>query len=220
MPTDTYSVQANQTVATQVVFASTPPVATLIMNTSLTGILYISESNTARISDGSGLVPINPNGSIVVDGTRDFYAVTASATPIVVATVAGGLATFLGITQAQGQLVLPSIQSPNYVKGQTGWAIFADGTAEFNDATIRGATLTQSLTAGNTFIINQQGFFVYNGPARGTAPPTNGGGVIGGTTTTQIPNTATAAISGGEPNQTWTKVSDDGNSTAVFTAVA
>src|SRR5439155_2619013 len=32
----------------------------------------------------------------------------------------------------------PAIQSPNYVAGTSGWAIFADGTAEFNGVTIRG----------------------------------------------------------------------------------
>jgi len=32
----------------------------------------------------------------------------------------------------------PAIQSPNYVAGTTGWAVFADGTAEFNNVTLRG----------------------------------------------------------------------------------
>lgn len=32
----------------------------------------------------------------------------------------------------------PAIQSPNYVAGSSGWAIFVDGTAEFNNITMRG----------------------------------------------------------------------------------
>jgi hypothetical protein len=32
----------------------------------------------------------------------------------------------------------PAIQSPNYVAGSTGWTINADGSAEFNNAAIRG----------------------------------------------------------------------------------
>lgn len=37
-------------------------------------------------------------------------------------------------------LVRPALQSPDYVAGSTGWAIFQDGSAEFNDVMIRGAT--------------------------------------------------------------------------------
>ena len=33
----------------------------------------------------------------------------------------------------------PAIQSPNYVKGVSGWSINQDGSAEFNDVTIRGS---------------------------------------------------------------------------------
>lgn len=36
-------------------------------------------------------------------------------------------------------LRIPAIQSPNYVAGTSGWALFADGSAEFNDVTIRGS---------------------------------------------------------------------------------
>jgi hypothetical protein len=39
----------------------------------------------------------------------------------------------------------PAIQSPNYVAGSTGWAIFSDGSAEFNGVTLRG-----NLTVGDS----------------------------------------------------------------------
>jgi hypothetical protein len=38
-------------------------------------------------------------------------------------------------------LVRPALQSPNYVAGSAGWAIKVDGSAEFNNVTIRGATV-------------------------------------------------------------------------------
>jgi hypothetical protein len=42
---------------------------------------------------------------------------------------------------AGDDLVIPMFQSPNYVPGASGWAIFRDGSAEFNDVTIRGGTV-------------------------------------------------------------------------------
>lgn len=42
------------------------------------------------------------------------------------------------ITGGQGSLVRPSIKSPNFVSGSTGWSINRDGTAEFNGVTVRG----------------------------------------------------------------------------------
>lgn len=216
--TTTYLVQPNTTVGTQIVFAGSGPV--LIMNTDLTGTIWITENPAQKPSDTEGVVPLGPNSAVSLDGKTDFYAVTNNATPITVASIAGGFAIFQGLTEGMGTLVIPNVRSQNYVQGVSGWAIFADGTAEFNDVTIRGATLSATLTAGNTIIINQDGIFVYNGPAHGVTPPTNGGGVTGGSGTQNVPNTATASVSGGESGQTWTKVSDDGLSTAVFTGIA
>ena len=170
MPTDTYSVSANLTTATQVVFGSDPPIPTLITNTSLTAIVYISEDNTARVSDGNGLFPIQPNGSLVVDGTRDFFAVTSSNTPVIIATVAGGLATFLGITQGLGSLAIPSIFSPNFISGVSGWSINKNGSAEFNNVIARGNIVYSNgyLSNGDGTLSTTPGFFLYSGaPAVG-----------------------------------------------------
>lgn len=53
-------------------------------------------------------------------------------------------------------LVRPAIKSPNYVAGSAGWTINVDGSAEFNNITIRGGT-----TVGGTSLY-------YNGtPAAG-----------------------------------------------------
>lgn len=41
---------------------------------------------------------------------------------------------------SQGNMLVPSVQSPNYNPGIAGWAIKKDGSAEFNNVVIRGAT--------------------------------------------------------------------------------
>lgn len=56
----------------------------------------------------------------------------------------------------------PAIQSPNYAAGSSGWTINQDGSAEFNNLTIRG------VFAGTDFTINSSGAFFYSGtPAAG-----------------------------------------------------
>ena len=55
-----------------------------------------------------------------------------------------------------------AVQSPNYVPGTSGWTINQDGSAEFNNLTIRGTFL------GADFIISSSGAFFYSGtPALG-----------------------------------------------------
>lgn len=49
-----------------------------------------------------------------------------------------------------------AIQSPNYVTGVSGWTINQDGSAEFNNLTIRGSF------QGTEFIINKNGTFFYS----------------------------------------------------------
>lgn len=87
---------------------------------------------------------------------------------------------------AKGALLIPSVESPNYVAGSTGWAIFKNGTAEFNSATIRG-----SLVVGGTQLY-------YNGtPALGNliasvsdsaGTDTYGNNYIAGITTYDLTN--------------------------------
>ena len=56
----------------------------------------------------------------------------------------------------------PAIQSPNYSAGSSGWTINQDGSAEFNNLTIRGTF------QGTDFVINTNGAFFYSGtPAAG-----------------------------------------------------
>lgn len=53
-------------------------------------------------------------------------------------------------------LIRVAIQSPNYVPTASGWTVNKDGTAEFNNLTIRGTF------AGLKFIINNLGAFFYS----------------------------------------------------------
>lgn len=63
---------------------------------------------------------------------------------------------------AGGQIVVPSVHSPNFITGVSGWSVNLDGSAEFNNLTIRG-TFT-----GTDFLINSSGAFFYSGtPAAG-----------------------------------------------------
>ena len=56
----------------------------------------------------------------------------------------------------------PAIQSPNFVTTVSGWTINADGSAEFNNLTIRGTF------NGTDYILSAAGFFLYSGtPANG-----------------------------------------------------
>lgn len=57
-------------------------------------------------------------------------------------------------------LLIPAIQSPNFVAGISGWAILKTGEAFFNDVVITGGSLIISTT--------DEGVFIYNGtPASG-----------------------------------------------------
>lgn len=60
------------------------------------------------------------------------------------------------------KLLIPAIQSPNFTMGVTGWTINKDGSAEFNNLTVRGTFF------GTDYIINANGVFFYSGtPAHG-----------------------------------------------------
>lgn len=90
------------------------------------------------------------------------------------------------ITGGQGALVRPAIKSPNYVPGVSGWTINRDGSAEFNNVTVRGNIFIGppggSHIASATNINNQYGnpssaFLFYSGNAAETAPGAIGASV-------------------------------------------
>jgi hypothetical protein len=66
------------------------------------------------------------------------------------------------LTGQNGALIYQQIKSPNFSVGISGWKIAKDGSAEFNNLTIRGTFF------GTNFIINSSGIFIYSGtPAAG-----------------------------------------------------
>ncbi len=66
------------------------------------------------------------------------------------------------IAGGQGNLIATSFQSPNFQHLLQGWQVARDGSAEFNNLTIRGTFF------GTDFIINSAGAFFYSGtPAHG-----------------------------------------------------
>jgi hypothetical protein len=66
------------------------------------------------------------------------------------------------IAGGNGNLIADSLQSPNFVHGSVGWQVAKDGSAEFNNLTIRGTFF------GNDYIVNAAGVFFYSSaPAAG-----------------------------------------------------
>lgn len=57
-------------------------------------------------------------------------------------------------------LTRPAIQNPGFVDGSEGWQISGDGSAQLNNATIRG-TITAATFQGSDFIVNSNGIFFY-----------------------------------------------------------
>jgi hypothetical protein len=103
----------------------------LLMNTDQQNTVMVGTSLTSLV------VPIQPNGSLSVDPTENWYVVgtVAGNAPLVV--VPNGQGNFLGLSQGYGNIAVPQFKSPNYdpVSG-TGWALFQDGTASFNEITL------------------------------------------------------------------------------------
>jgi hypothetical protein len=93
----------------------------------------------------------------------------------------------------------PAIQSPNFVTGISGWTINVDGSAEFNNLTIRGTFF------GTDFILNSTGLFLYSGtPALGNLSAS----VVPGSSTVTDPegNTAQPGITSYASSTFWAQL--------------
>lgn len=145
------------------VWAGTPNDAggtILLWNQDLNNTVYVGFRNSIAIA-GLNTIPIPPNGMVTLGTDRTIYAIAAQGTANLVS-IPGGGSFFRGLTQANGQLVLPSITSPNFVTGVSGWTIRKDGSAEFNNLTVRGTF------NGTNYRLNSSGAFFYSGvPAAG-----------------------------------------------------
>lgn len=127
----------------------------LFINQDLNNTIWLGQTSNITPA-GPNTIPILPNGTFSGDAKSTWYVVGSIAGTLPLVVVPNGQGYFLGITQGLGQLVIPKIQSPNYVAGISGWAIKKDGSAEFNNLTIRGTF------AGSNYIINNSGEFFYS----------------------------------------------------------
>lgn len=120
----------------------------LVTNSDLNNTVFVG--TRPQISPGAlNVIPVQPNASLTLAADRSWWVVGSVAGIGNLLVIPGGLATFLGLTQGLGQLVIPQIKSPNYVPGVSGWAIFKNGNVEFNSGTFRG-TVSAGTIIGST----------------------------------------------------------------------
>ena len=135
----------------------------IVYNRSTT--VQVFFGSTASLCNRADASILDPNATVAVDTDAEVWAVAPSLTGANTVTVdyqPHGAAYFRGLTAGLGSLVLQSVFSPNFLTGVSGWSINKDGSAEFNNLTIRGTFF------GADFIINSAGIFLYNGvPALG-----------------------------------------------------
>lgn len=108
------------------------------------------------------------------------------------------------VVGGESNLIRKAIKSPDYSPGAAGWTINKDGTAEFNNLTVRGSFF------GNGWEVNQYGIFLYSGT------PANGN-LIGYWTNTagmdEYGNPFNAGLSVGAPDLPNIQMIQDGNGT-------
>src|SRR6266851_6720220 len=131
----------------------------LLWNQDLNNNVYVGFRTSIAIG-GLNTIPIPPNGMVTLGTDRTIYAIAPQGTANLIS-VPGGGSFFRGLTQANGQLVLPAIQSPNFLTGVSGWVIRKDGSAEFNNIVIRNGQIVSGtalyysgtgLPAANTLV--------------------------------------------------------------------
>lgn len=86
------------------------------------------------------------------------------------------------------KLIRPAIQSPNYVPGVSGWTINRDGTAEFNDVTVRGDIVITGDAESSNYVPGVSGWML---DSSGSAEFNGGGLAVNGGTVSG------ASVSGG-----------------------
>jgi hypothetical protein len=141
----------------------------LFWNTDTTVTVYLGFQNYITAA-GLNTIPLLPNQAIQLPANRAVYVIAGASSVLPLVVIPGGSLPFLGLTAGLGNLVIPSIQSPNFVSGSTGWQIAKDGSAQFNNVTVRGniAYPTGFLSDGDGTYTTTPGLFFYSGtPAAG-----------------------------------------------------
>lgn len=116
---------------------SADPPGVVYNRSTTTQVFWGPSEATATRADASIL---DPNATLAVNEDAEVWMVAAAGT-VAVDYHPNGVAFFRGLTNGNGKLVLPAMQSPNFQTGVTGWSINQDGTAEFNSLTIRNGQI-------------------------------------------------------------------------------
>lgn len=112
-------------------------------------------------------------------------------------------------------LVRPALRSPNYAAGTSGWTVNLDGSAEFNNVTIRGTLQSSNYVAGTSgWKLDQSGTAEINQlTARGTMQSSN---YAAGTTGWKIDNGGSAEFNNVTVRGTFAGTNFFVNSNGVF----
>jgi hypothetical protein len=94
---ETVTVTGNGAVATQLVAAGDG--ITLISNSDPANTIYLGDDNSASPSDTSNVIPLAPTQFLVVDGTRDVFAMCIAGQTANVYLIPGGMSFFQLITK-------------------------------------------------------------------------------------------------------------------------
>lgn len=127
------------------------PAGVVFNRSTVTQAFWGLDASSANREDASIL---DQNATLAVDGTREIWVAAASGT-IAIDYMPTGVNFFRGLTAGLGMLVIPSVFSPDYVPGVAGWSINKDGSAEFNNLTVRGTFI------GSHLVVDNDGLFLY-----------------------------------------------------------
>lgn len=148
---NTLTVQVTLNGTTNTILTATDPTGTI--NTGTVQLTPDASGNyiaTQGIAIGTAAADVNA-GSVTVNGGK-ITANTINCSAIMTSTL-NAVTISLGTTGSNGV-----INSSNYVAGSAGFQISGDGSAEFNNVTVRGTIGTATIAAGNSIVISSTGY--------------------------------------------------------------
>jgi hypothetical protein len=157
------------------------------------------QSGNADLVNSQNIANLAVTNALIANAAiTDLKVADVSAGKVTAGTISGQTI----ILDASGDTGNDSIiKSSNYVSGSTGWAITSDGTAEFQNATIRGSLNASDITAGTLSSDRLDTDFIAVG---GAASDVNSG-----STTIDGGNITTNSITTGQLNFTPLQDGDD-----------
>lgn len=123
-----------------------------IIDSTNSGSTGASAKGAIDLTDGETLYVVWSGGDAGASAFATFTGVTVPFDQI----GASSIEWANPIAAGDGSLIYPQIKSPDYVAGVSGWAIFRNGSVEFNNATIRGSVSA----GGGTVVLDSNGIRV------------------------------------------------------------